>query len=92
MKIAWTGDGPWRALGRGLAVQARRKGRAWTRDGPWRAVEHHLTVQANYINASLLPPTLSPRFFPPAPIFHGQNSSFSFHADPALIALPRNTQ
>ena len=65
---------------------------AWTGDGPWRAGEHHLTVQANYINASRLPPTLSPRFVPPAPIFHGQNSSFSFHADPALIALPRNTQ
>ena len=92
MKIAWTGDGPWRALGRGLAVQARRKGSAWTGDGPWRAVEHHLAVQANFIYASLLLPTLSPSFFPPAPQFHSLNPSFSFHANPALIALLCNTQ
>lgn len=51
MKFAWTGDVPWRALRRGLAVQARPFRRAWTRDRLWRAVEGRCAVQANFINA-----------------------------------------
>ena len=53
MKFAWTGEVPWKALRRGLAVQARPFRRAWTRDRLWRAVEGRRAVQANFINAGM---------------------------------------
>ncbi len=53
MKFAWTGDGAWRGLERGLVVQARPFRRAWTAHRPWRGVEGRCVVQANCINAGI---------------------------------------
>ena len=92
MKFAWTTHQHSMALQSLLPFQARPFRLAWTRTPSSSALQGPSAVQANFIYASLLLPTLSPSFFPPAPQFHSLNPSFSFHANLALIALLCNTQ